>query len=62
MDFAGLVYSDFVNLNQNDALMTLGNNFTTTFTVVDNLNFKLKLTPNLGIYFTDVLFCALTKA
>jgi hypothetical protein len=62
MDFTGFVYTDFVILHQTDASITLSTDFITTFSIVDDRNFKLKLTPNLGLYFDNVIFCAKTNA
>jgi hypothetical protein len=62
MDFTGFAHSDFVILNQSNVSMTLATDFVTTLTVVDERSFKLKLTPNLGLYFDNVIFCAVTKA
>ena len=61
MDFTGFLYTDFLDLNESDTLLNLAGDFTNTYTMVDDKNFKLRLTPNLGLYFTSVIFCAITK-
>lgn len=62
MDFTGFVYSNFVNLNDSDPVLTLTTDFTVTYTMIDDYNFKLKLTPNPTVYFTNIIFCAISKA
>jgi hypothetical protein len=62
MDFTGFVYSNFVNLNDSDPVLSLVTDFTITYTTTDDYNFKLKLTPNTGIYFGNTIFCAVSIA
>lgn len=61
MTWTGFVYSDFVNLNESDSLISLSSNFTVTYQSTGTQSFKLKLTPNSGTYFLNTIFCAITK-
>ena len=61
MEFSSFIYTDFVILTENNALINLATDFTTTYTAIDDKNFKLKLKPNAGVYFISTTFCAETK-
>lgn len=62
MDFTSFVWNDFTILNENDTMIDVMADFTILYTPVNLTTFKLKLTPNLGLYFANTTFCAVTLA
>jgi hypothetical protein len=60
MDWTGFLYGSFVNLNQSDPLVIFARDITVVYSVIDGWSFKLRLTGNLGVFFTDTLFCAIS--
>jgi hypothetical protein len=60
MDWTGFIYDNFVDLNQNDPLLIFTRDITVVYSVIDGWSFKLRLTGNLGVFFTDTLFCAIS--
>lgn len=62
MDFTGFIYTNFIDLSENDPLISINTDFTIQQTFVGDQIVKLKLIPNLGVYFANTNFCAKTKA
>lgn len=60
MNFTNFLYQDFIDFDQSDPLLIFTRDFTVTYTMIDNWNFKLKIKPNRGVHFVDQLFCAIT--
>ncbi len=61
MNFTNFVYQDFLDFNQSDPLLVFDRDFTVVYSQIDNWNFKLRLTANLGVHFVNQFFCAITK-
>lgn len=60
MNFNGFLHTNFVFFNGSDASLSMVNDFTVTYTMINATSFKLKLLPKPFIYFTDTTFCAIT--
>ena len=60
MDWTGFLYQNFLYLNQSDQRLIFANDITVVYSLIDNWSFKLRLTGNLGVYFTDTLFCSIS--
>lgn len=62
MSLNGFVYTDFVFFNTTDGTNSITGNFSYLYTMVDNLNFKVKMTANPYVFFGNSTFCAASRA
>jgi hypothetical protein len=62
MSLTGFVYTDFVFFNTTDGTNSITGNFSYLYTMVDNLNFKVKMTANPYVFFGNSTFCAVSRA
>lgn len=60
MDWTGFVYQDFLDLTQIDPTLVFSRDITVVYSVIDGWSFKLRLTGNLGVFFVNNLFCAIS--
>jgi hypothetical protein len=60
MDWTGFLYLDFVDLNQSDPSLIFTRDITVVYSEIDAYSFKLRLTGNLGVFFVDDFFCAIS--